>query len=81
MLGTHILVHCHFGGTALMNWVLWFLGVPHNVVVLVPKREGACLMSMLQSTPLSISKEQSNQPHPLEVLWQVLRELIIEAQS
>ena len=33
-----------------MNSVLWFLGIPHNVVVLVPKREGACLMSTLQST-------------------------------
>ena len=51
-----------------MNWVRWFLGVPRNVVVLVPKREGACLMSMLQSTLLSISKEQPIQPHILEVL-------------
>ncbi len=68
MLGTHIIVHCHCGGTALMNWVLWFLGVPHNVAVLVPEREGACLMSMLQFALSSISKEQSIQPHPLEVL-------------
>ena len=64
-----------------MNWVRWCLGVPHNVAALVPTREGACLMSMLQSTLLSSSKEQSIQPHPLEVLWQVLREFNIEAQS
>ena len=68
MLGTYIIVHCHCGGTALLNWVRWFLGVPHNVAVLVPEREGDCLMRMLQSTLLSISKEQSIQPHPLEVL-------------
>ena len=51
-----------------MNWVRWFLGVPHNVVVLVPKREGACLMSMLQSTLLSMSKELPSPSQPLEVL-------------
>ena len=67
MLGTHILVHCHRGGTALINWVRVFLEY-RNVVVLVPKREGACLMSMLQSTRLSISKEQSIKPHALELL-------------
>ena len=57
-----------------MNWVRWFLGVLHNVVVLFLEREGACLMSMSQSTLLGISKEQSVRPHHLGVLWQVLRE-------
>ena len=50
------------------NGSLALFGVPRNVVVIAPKREGDCLMSMLQPTPVEHLKQHPIQPHPLEVL-------------